>query len=208
MKLDPFYPIFDSSAWIKRLVPLGIRQVQLRIKTENLGLIREEIATSMELCQKYDCRLFINDYWHLAIELGCKYVHLGQEDLQDADLSAIAKAGMMLGISTHSEQELERALASKPSYIALGPIYPTILKKMPWMPQGLKRIPEWKSRLNKIPLIAIGGLNPQRGVAALKHGADCVSVVTDITLNSDPEQRIQTWLKATEPFRKHSLAEI
>ena len=201
MNPDPFYPIFDSSAWIRRLVPLGVRQVQLRIKSENSDLIRKEATESMEVCQQYNCQLFINDHWRAAIEIGCNAVHLGQEDLDGADLRQIANAGLALGISTHSEQELNRALSLKPSYIALGPIYPTILKKMSWAPQGLKRISEWKSRAGSIPLVAIGGLNPERGISALKQGADCVSVVTDITLNPEPEKQLMRWLEITEPYR-------
>jgi len=208
MILDPFYPIFDSSAWIRRLVPLGIRQTQLRIKSDNLDLVRKEALDSMEICQKNNCRLFLNDHWRLAIELGCDAVHLGQEDLELADLSQISDAGIRLGVKTHSKPELVRALSTSPHYVALGPIYPTILKKMPWAPQGLGRITEWKSRVGSIPIVAIGGLNPQRGIAALEHGADCVSVVTDITLNSEPEQQVSHWLEITEPYRKSSLGRV
>ncbi len=202
MTFDPFYPIFDNSTWMKRLVPLGIRQVQLRIKSDDPDLIRDEALKSMEICQKYDCQLFLNDYWKLAIELGCDAVHLGQEDLELADLSQISVANISLGVSTHSKQELTQALSAQPCYVALGPIYPTILKKMPWSPQGLERITEWKLNVGSIPLVAIGGLNPERGIAALEHGADCVSVVTDITLNSQPEHQVNYWLEITEPYRK------
>ena len=202
MILDPFYPIFDSSAWMKRLVPLGIRQAQLRIKSDNLALVRRETLDSMEICRKNNCRLFLNDHWQLAIELGCDAVHLGQEDLELADLSQISDAGISLGVSTHSKRELVRALSVNPYYVALGPIYPTILKKMPWAPQGLERITEWKSHVDSIPIVAIGGLNPERGIAALEHGADCISVVTDITFNPEPEQQVNHWLEITEPYRK------
>ncbi|MCY4275629.1 MAG: thiamine phosphate synthase [Gammaproteobacteria bacterium] len=132
MTLEPFYPIFDSSAWMSRLVPLGIRQVQLRIKSDDLDLVRNETLKTMEICQKHNCQLFLNDHWQLAIELGCDAVHLGQQDLEFADLSQILKAGISLGVSTHSNQELVQALSTNPCYVALGPIYPTILKKMPW----------------------------------------------------------------------------
>ncbi|MCY4148065.1 MAG: thiamine phosphate synthase [Gammaproteobacteria bacterium] len=208
MILDPFYPIFDSSAWMKRLVPLGIRQAQLRIKSDDLDLVRTEALDSMEICQRNNCRLFLNDHWQLAIELGCDAVHLGQEDLELANLSQISEAGISLGVSTHSKKELARALSTSPCYVAIGPIYPTILKKMLWLPQGLERITEWKSRAGSTPIVAIGGLNPERGIAALERGADCVSVVTDITLNSQPEQQVSHWLEITDPYRKSSFTGV
>jgi thiamine-phosphate pyrophosphorylase len=102
-----------------------------------------------------------------------------------------------LGLSTHDQAELDRALALKPDYIALGPIFPTKLKAMRFGPQGLDKIGEWKTRVGAVPLVAIGGLNVERGIACLAAGADVVSVVTDITLNADPEARTQAWLAAT-----------
>ena len=103
--------------------------------------------------------MILNDYWRLALEVGADYVHLGQEDLDGADVAALRAKGLRLGVSTHDEAELERALKLKPDYIALGPIYPTILKAMRFGPQGLEKIGEWKRRIGAIPLVAIGGLN-------------------------------------------------
>lgn len=201
-KFDPFYPIFDSTAWLSRLLPLGIRLVQLRMKDQQTAQLRQEIITAKHLCEKANCQLIINDYWQLAIELQCNYVHLGQEDLDTADIPAIKRAGIQLGISTHSENELERALSLNPDYIALGPIYPTILKKMPWAPQGLERVAQWRTQLgSKLHLIAIGGLNLQRAPAVLAAGADGVSLVTDITLNENPEAQVKRWLALTDNYR-------
>ena len=139
----------------------------------------------------------VNDHWQLAIELGCDWLHLGQEDLDGADLPAIRRAGLRLGVSTHDEAELARALSVRPDYVALGPVWPTILKQMPWAPQGLERVSDWKRQLGAVPLVAIGGLTPERRAAALAAGADVVSAVTDITLNPDPEARMGEWLKVT-----------
>ena len=132
--LSPFYPIFDSSDWLQRLLPLGIKMVQLRVKGRSEDNTRDEIKRSKILCHQHDCLLIVNDYWQIAIDEDCDYLHLGQEDLDDADVPAIKKAGIQLGISTHSEEELERAMSFDPDYIALGPIYHTILKEMPWQP--------------------------------------------------------------------------
>jgi len=196
-QLDSFYPIFDSYEWLERLVPLGIKLVQLRIKDESLGSVRSQILKAKILCEQYDCQLVINDYWQLAIELGCDYIHLGQEDLDEADIEAIKAAGLKLGISTHCEEELERALLLAPDYIALGPVYPTILKKMKWQQQGIKKLTLWKFRIGHIPLVAIGGMTMQRAGGAFDAGADTVAAVTDITLNPDPEKQITEWLRLT-----------
>ncbi|RNJ42713.1 thiamine-phosphate diphosphorylase [Mesorhizobium erdmanii] len=201
MKLDPFYLIVDSAAWIERLVPLGVKLVQLRIKTTDEAGLRAEIRKAKALCARHHCQLIVNDHWRLAIEEGCDFVHLGQEDLQTADRSQIRAAGMRLGLSTHDDIELETAMAAEPDYIALGPIYPTILKKMKWGPQGVERINEWKRRVAPIPLVAIGGLNPDRLNGVFAAGADSAAVVTDITLNDDPQARTREWIEKTDRWR-------
>lgn len=202
MALDPFYPIFDSAEWCERMVPLGIKLVQLRIKDRPEAELRAEIRAALDICAAHDCQLIINDYWKLAIEEGCDFIHLGQEDLDDADLDAIQKAGLKLGISSHDEAELDRALALKPAYIALGPVYPTILKKMKWHEQGLERVGQWKNTVGNIPLVGIGGMNVERAPGVFEAGADIVSVVTDITLNPDPEARVRQWIDVTRPYLK------
>ncbi|MFC3321388.1 thiamine phosphate synthase [Mesorhizobium cantuariense] len=201
MKLDSFYLIVDSAAWVERLVPLGVRLVQLRIKTTDEAALRTEIRKAKALCAAQQCQLIINDHWRLAIEEGCDFVHLGQEDLQTANLSEIRAAGIRLGLSTHDHAELERAMAVAPDYIALGPVYPTILKKMKWAPQGLERISEWKRQVAPIPLVAIGGLNTDRLDGVFEAGADSAAVVTDITLNADPEARTREWIEKTTRWR-------
>ena len=201
MKLDPFYLIVDSANWIERLVPLGVRLVQLRIKDIDNDGLRREIRAAKTICARHGCQLIVNDYWQLAIDEGCDFVHLGQEDLADADVKAMRKAGIKLGLSTHDDAELKTALAAEPDYVALGPIFPTILKAMKWAPQGLDRIAEWKRRVGDIPLVAIGGLNIERVNGVFKQGANSAAVVTDITLNADPEARTREWLAATEQWR-------
>ncbi|MER9826696.1 thiamine phosphate synthase [Mesorhizobium sp. M0115] len=201
MKLDPFYLIVDNAAWIERLVPLGVKLVQLRIKDRDETTLRSEIRRANDVCAVHGCQLIVNDYWRLAIEEGCDFVHLGQEDLAAADLLAIKYAGLKLGLSTHDHAELETALAAEPDYVALGPIYPTSLKKMKWAQQGLERLSEWKRRVAPIPLVAIGGLNPDRLDGVFEAGADSAAVVTDVTLNPDPEARTREWIKETARWR-------
>ncbi len=202
MRLDPFYLIVDSADWIARLVPLGVKLVQLRVKDRSEADLRQEIRNARAICAEHRCQLIVNDYWKLAIEEGCDFVHLGQEDLETADLAAIRAGGIRLGLSTHDEAELQTALAARPDYVALGPVYATILKQMKWSPQGLPRLRAWKSEIGDLPLVAIGGLNVDRIDGVFAHGADSAAVVTDITRNADPEGRTRQWITATETWRQ------
>jgi thiamine-phosphate pyrophosphorylase len=204
--LDPFYLIVDSAERAARLLPCGVRLMQLRIKDKPDATIRSEIARAKALCALYGAQLIINDYWQEAIDAGCDFIHLGQGDLDRADLSAIRRAGVGIGVSTHDEAELSRALEEKPDYVALGPIYPTILKQMAFAPQGLPRIAEWKKKIGKIPLVSIGGITLERVRAVLEAGADSAAVVTDISLAANPEQRTRDWVELTRGYRDNTAA--
>jgi thiamine-phosphate pyrophosphorylase len=192
--LDLFYPIVPDVAWLKRLVPLGVRTIQLRLKDAPPERVRQEIADSLAICRRHGCQLIVNDYWREALDLGADYIHLGQEDLAAADLCAILAKRVRLGISTHSVEELDIALAAKPAYVALGPIYETRLKVMKWAPQGLARIADWKERIGDLPLVAIGGITPERAPGVAAAGADSIAVITDFFTNPDPEARVRQWL--------------
>ena len=198
MTLPRFYPIFDDVAWLRRLLPLGVGLVQLRIKDLTGEALKQQITQAQILCQEAGAILVVNDHWKMAIDLGCDWVHLGQEDLDTADIPAIRRAGIKLGLSTHDDAELDRALSHDPDYVALGPVYPTILKKMKWHEQGLDKVTEWKRLVGDIPLVAIGGMSVERAQGAFEAGADVVSAVTDITLNTNPEARVRQWLEATK----------
>jgi thiamine-phosphate pyrophosphorylase len=197
MPLDPFYPIVDSAAWVSRLIGVGAKLIQLRVKDSDGVALESEAREALGVCQKAGAQLILNDYWRVAIDIRADYIHLGQEDLDTADMPAIRARHIRVGISTHDDAELTRALKLKPDYIALGPIFPTVLKAMRFGPHGIDRIGEWKRRIGNIALVAIGGLNVERGRACLAAGADIVSVVTDITLNADPEARAREWIAAT-----------
>lgn len=195
--LDPFYLIVDDASWIARLVPLGVRLVQLRVKDRPDEEVRQQVRKARAICARHDTQLVVNDHWRVAIEEGCDAVHLGQEDLAAADVPAIRRAGLRIGVSTHDHAELDRALAADPDHVALGPIYPTRLKTMPWAPQGLGRIGEWKLRIGSLPLVAIGGLSVERAAGALAAGADSLAAVTDVILDPDPEGRVRQWIQVT-----------
>ncbi len=195
MTLARFYPIVPDVTWLKRIVPLGVKTVQLRIKDRPSDEVSRQISEALVLCRQECCQLIVNDYWREAIEAGAAYVHLGQEDLAAADIEALKRAGVSLGISTHSEEELETALLADPDYVALGPIYETRLKAMKWAPQGLDRIGQWKRRIGGLPLVAIGGITPERAGGVVAAGADSVAVITDFMTAPHPEARVKLWLE-------------
>jgi thiamine-phosphate pyrophosphorylase len=194
---DRFYPVIDSLTWLKRLSVLGVGTVQLRAKNLNdadaLALVREALAVT----RGTKTRLVVNDYWRAAIDGRAEHLHLGQEDLADADVGAIRRAGLTLGLSTHDDAELDTALRHKPDYVALGPIFPTTLKAMRFGPQGIPRVTEWKKRIGNTPLVAIGGIKLEHAAEIFAAGADSIAVVSDVTQNSDPDARIRSWLKFT-----------
>jgi len=199
------YPVVDSLAWLKKLVPLGIETIQLRIKDKNCNdsnrEVEAEIKEAIEYCRKYPTRLFINDYWQFAIKHQAYGIHLGQEDIETADIQAIAKSGCRLGLSTHSYTEVARAHAIKPSYLALGPIFATTSKDMPWIPQGVEAVKKWVELLgDDYPLIAIGGIDYDRAVLLKETGVGSVAMISSITHAEDYQQVTQQLLKL---WRKH-----
>src|SRR5215510_12253402 len=191
---DRFYPVVDSVAWVARLTKLGVGTIQLRAKNlddaQALATVREALA----VIKGTRTRLVVNDYWRAAIEAKAHDLHLGQEDLAEADLKAIRAAGLTLGISTHDDEELATALRAKPDYVALGPIFPTTLKSMRFAPQGIAKITEWKKRVGNIPLVAIGGIKFEQSAEIFAAGADSIAVVSDVTQNADPDARVRQWL--------------
>ena len=191
---DRFYPVVDSVAWVARLAKLGVGTVQLRAKDLDDGAALQIVTDALEVIKGTPAKLVVNDYWRAAIVAGAKHLHLGQEDLVDADLKAIRDAGLTLGLSTHDDAELETALRAKPDYIALGPIFPTTLKSMRFAPQGIAKIAEWKKRIGDIPLVAIGGIKFEHAAQIFAAGADSIAVVSDVTGNADPDARVRAWL--------------
>ncbi|EPO1079563.1 thiamine phosphate synthase [Cronobacter sp. 153480017-3] len=185
------YPVVDSVEWVTRLLDAGVRTVQLRIKDKTDAEVEIDIAAAIELGQRYHARLFINDYWRLAIKHQAYGVHLGQEDLQTADLDAIRNAGLRLGVSTHDDMEIDVALAVRPSYIALGHVFPTQTKQMPSAPQGLAQLAAHVKRLGDYPTVAIGGISLERAPAVLETGVGSIAVVSAITQAPD-------WRAATQ----------
>ncbi|WP_165463626.1 thiamine phosphate synthase [Atlantibacter sp.] len=179
------YPVVDSVEWIARLLDVGVRTIQLRIKDKPDEAVEGEIIDAIALGHRHQARLFINDYWRLAIKHQAYGVHLGQEDLQATDLEAIHAAGLRLGVSTHDDQEIEVAQQVQPSYIALGHVFPTQTKQMPSSPQGLIQLAAHVQRLGDYPTVAIGGISLERAPAVLATGVGSIAVVSAITQAAD-----------------------
>ncbi len=193
--MERFYLITGHVGRLELLVPQGVKLVQLRIKDMPEPKVRRQIARARDICAVHQAQLVVNDYWQVALDLNCNFVHLGQEDMDTADFAALRRAGVRIGLSTHDEAELDRALSSDPAYVALGPVYSTLLKKMKWKPQGLDRVTRWKTMAGTVPLVAIGGLTPERAPGVFAAGADSAAVVTDIQQTADPEARTREWLR-------------
>ncbi len=201
------YVIVDSAEAVERVLKAGVRTVQLRIKQDADASLRaeqlspaelsHEVRRSVQAARAVDAQLFVNDHWQLAIEHGAYGVHLGQEDVADADLAAIRRAGLRLGLSTHCYWEVSRAHALTPSYIACGPIHPTTTKAMPWLPQGAGNLAYW-CRVLREPVVAIAGMDAARAHEAVRCGAAGVAVLRGVAQTSDPERVIGSYAQAMQ----------
>ncbi|ELR8704328.1 thiamine phosphate synthase [Vibrio vulnificus] len=194
------YPVVDDVSWIEKLLPLGIKTVQLRIKDPNQTDLEQQIVRAIQLGRHYGAQVYINDYWQLAIQHQAYGVHLGQEDLQVADLAALANAGIALGLSTHGYYELLRIVQLQPSYIALGHIFPTTTKQMPSLPQGLVRLKLYQQLIDTmpydesitgVPTVAIGGIDQTNAATVWRCGVSSLAVVRAITLAKDVKAAIE-----------------
>ncbi len=189
------YPVVDRSQWLELILPLGVNTIQLRIKDKQGSVLEKEIEQSIYVAKKYNARLFINDYWELAIRYGAYGVHLGQDDLTTANIKRIHEAGLRLGISTHSYSELARAYQYRPSYLALGPIYATNSKIMAFPPQGIANLKRWKHLLKDYPLVAIGGINIENISDVMSTGVNGIALISAITQAQYPIQMTKNLLK-------------
>ncbi len=196
------YPVVDSVLWLEKLLAQGVKTIQLRIKSAGQGAgetLKQVIEQSVMLAEQYGAQLFINDHWRLAINCGAYGVHLGQEDLESADLAAIAAAGLRLGVSTHSYAELARVHALQPSYIAIGPIFKTATKTVSAGPQGLLQLAEWVQLLApSYPLTAIGGIDLGRAEQVLATGVGSCAVLSAISTAEDYAAVVQRLLALHE----------
>ena len=193
-----FYPVVATAEWVERLLGWGVRAIQLRFKAAGHTALEIECEVNAAVAagrRVPGAQVFINDHWQLALAANAYGVHLGQEDLDVADIAALRSAGVRLGLSTHTPAELARAHAVQPSYLAIGPIYPTTLKVMPYEPVGLERLKLWAPQAAPYPVVAIGGISLERLPGVMACGVDGAAVVSAVTLADDPEQAVLEGLK-------------
>lgn len=190
-----FYPIAPDYQTAEMYMLAGVKFLQIRLKDFSDTDIKQQLSKAILCAKQHHVDLVVNDFWHYALEFGATWLHLGQEDLANADMNAIRNAKIKFGLSTHDTAELQTALTHKPDYIALGPVYFTTLKAMKWNPQGLETVTKWKQQCGLVPLVAIGGITLEKAQDVLNAGADCVSFVTDITNHKTPDARLKQWIK-------------
>jgi thiamine-phosphate diphosphorylase len=189
-----FYPVVPDADWVARLLSWGVRTIQLRYKpqTTDTAAIAQQVRTAVAAGRCVaGAQVFINDHWRQALAHGAYGVHLGQEDwaaLSGAERELLRASGMCMGLSTHTLEELTLAHAAKPSYLAIGPVYPTTLKVMPYGPVGLGPLREWTQRVSPCPVVAIGGISLERMPAVVACGVNGVAVVSAVTQAPDPRR--------------------
>ena len=202
------YAVLPNAEWVKRMVDAEVPTVQLRYKVEGTldrGRLIAEINAAVAAVQGSKTLLFINDYWREAIDAGAYGVHLGQEDLALADLDAIRKAGLRLGLSTHGYAEMIYADTFLPSYIAMGAVFPTQLKRMPTAPQGLGRLRKYAQLMHHYPLVGIGGIDESTIQAVAETGVGSVAVVRAITGSDNPETAVKRLTQLMRQAKSQSL---
>ena len=185
------YGVMPDADWVKRMVDAELPTVQLRFKSEDRKKIHKQIREAVKAVKDSKTLLFINDFWREAIDEEAYGVHLGQEDLEIADLDAIREAGLRLGLSTHGYAEMAYADQFCPSYIAMGAVFATNLKRMPTSPQGLGRLYQYVKPLSHYSLVAIGGIDQDSIRAVAKSGVGSVAVVRAITEAADPKAAVR-----------------
>lgn len=180
------YPIVNRADELLPLLQAGITTVQIRIKDLTSDALRVELIKADDIAKKFSARLFINDYWKIAIELDAYGIHLGQEDLADANLVAIQQAGLRLGVSTHNIDEIEKIaqkLSIKPSYIAIGAIFATQSKNIPTLTIGLKNLKKWTESID-LPVVAIGGINSDNIQQVIDCGVLGVAMIQGVYIEN------------------------
>ncbi|WP_066707576.1 thiamine phosphate synthase [Curvibacter delicatus] len=195
------YAVLPDAAWVGRMARAGVPTVQLRFKSDDASAIQREVQAAVDAVRGTDARIFINDHWQAAIAAGAYGVHLGQEDMDVADLAAIRAAGLRLGLSSHGYAEMLRADRVSPSYIAMGAVFPTTLKRMATAPQGAGRLHAYARLMRDYPLVAIGGIDASKLPEVLASGVGSVAVVRAITGADNPEAAAAQLQSLMTPLR-------
>ncbi len=196
------YPVVDRAYKLKPLYEAGITTAQLRVKDMTGEVLENEVIKAINISEAFDARFFLNDFWELGIKHKAYGIHLGQEDIQEADVKAIYKAGIRLGISTHTKDEIVIAMAFEPSYLAIGPIFETTSKKMVYNPVGIEDLKRW-ARDVAYPIVAIGGININNiKEVALTKSANGIAMISDVL--EDREVSKKRTIALIEAFEQYA----
>ncbi len=199
------YAVLPNAKWVERMANVGVPTLQLRFKSEDTKAIRQEVCAAVRAVRGTSSLLFINDHWQFAIDEGAYGIHLGQEDMEDAPLEKIRSAGLRLGLSTHGYAEMIRADAISPSYLALGAVFPTTLKRMQTAPQGIGRLYAYAKLMRHSPLVAIGGIDESRLDSVLQSGVGSIAMVRAITSDEQPEAKASVLIQRMQKFQNPML---
>ena len=192
------YAVLPDAHWVARMARAGVPTLQLRFKSDDPTAIKREVTAAVQAVRGTGALLFINDHWQIAAECGAYGAHLGQEDLDATRLSDIQATGLRLGLSTHGYAEMLRADVASPSYIAMGAVFATTLKRMATAPQGPGRLAAYARLLRDYPLVAIGGIDKAQLPAVLASGVGSVAVVRAITAAANPEAAASALIRGIE----------
>ena len=202
------YAVLPDAAWVGRMARAGVPTVQLRFKCDDAhaDAIAREVQAAVQAVQGTKALLFINDHWQAAMAAGAYGVHLGQEDLdalQPHEVAALRASGLRLGVSTHGYAEMVRADAVGPSYIAMGAVFPTTLKRMATAPQGVARLAAYARLMGHYPLVAIGGIGAEHFAQIVATGVGSIAVVRALVNAPHPEDAAVQLLQAMQRSERH-----
>lgn len=180
------YPVVDRAYKLRPLYEVGITTAQLRTKDKFTGqALEDEVIEAIKISEEFNARFFLNDFWELGIKHKAYGIHLGQEDIQEADVQAMMRAGIRLGISSHTPNEIHIALGFEPSYLAIGPIYEPISKKLVYDTVGIEKLKHWAENV-EYPIVAIGGITIENiQCVAESKVASGIAMISDVLENGE-----------------------
>ena len=174
----------------------GARLVQIRAKSLPSGKFLDLCDAVVSLGAPYGASVIVNDRVDLARLSGAAGVHVGQDDLPAASARALLGPDAIVGYSTHSIAQIDRALAMPVSYVAVGPVFGTQTKATGYEAVGLDLVREAVARAGALPVVAIGGITLETAPDVISAGAACVAVISDLLTGGNPAMRVRQFLDA------------
>jgi thiamine-phosphate pyrophosphorylase len=187
----------DAAAVASACVAGGAPLLQVRQKSGSSGAFFALADAAVRRAAGSDTRVIVNDRADLAQAAGADGVHVGQDDLSPEAVRAIVGDGAIVGVSTHTQDQIDRALAGPASYVAVGPIFTTATKATGYEARGLALV-RYAAGRGK-PVVAIGGITLARAPQVIAAGASAVAIITDLLVDSDIEQRVRAFVRALPP---------